>query len=137
MLGVPRTASTNDIKKAYRALAARYHPDKHRGNELEDLAKEKLTQLNEAYETLKDSDRRAEYDSRLHGQSPFPTGTRYGPQPNMTGALRSVVRTLLVIAVVFLTLRFVRSPRAIAVIGVVLLLSWFLPRVIRKLRRKK
>lgn len=134
---MPRSASMKEIKKAYRALAARYHPDKHRGNDLEDLAREKLAQLNEAYETLRDPDRRAEYDNRLRGQSPFPSATGNGPRKEMARALSATVRILLVVGVVFLTLRFVRNPKAIAIIGVVLLISWFLPRIVKKLQGRK
>ena len=62
MLGVAHAASPGETKKAYRTLATRYHPDKHKGNELEELAREKLAALNEAYETLSDPGRRAGHE---------------------------------------------------------------------------
>jgi len=52
ILGLDRTASKQDIIRAYRKLAARYHPDKHQGNPLADLAEEKFKEINEAYQAL-------------------------------------------------------------------------------------
>jgi hypothetical protein len=49
VLGIPRTASQSEIRKAYIALARRYHPDLHRGSR---FAEEKFKQINEAYQTL-------------------------------------------------------------------------------------
>jgi molecular chaperone DnaJ len=58
LLGVPRDASEADIKKAYRKLAMEYHPDR---NDAAD-AEEKFKEITEAYEVLKDSEKRARYD---------------------------------------------------------------------------
>jgi len=52
VLGVPKNATQDEIKKAYRKLAKQYHPDKYIGNPLSDLAAEKFKEINEAYETL-------------------------------------------------------------------------------------
>lgn len=52
VLGVPHGASEEQIKKAYRELARKYHPDNYAGNPLADLAQEKMKEINEAYETL-------------------------------------------------------------------------------------
>ena len=60
ILGVGKNASADEIKKAYRRLAVQYHPDKQGGNE------EKFKELNEAYEVLKDSDKRKRYDQFGH-----------------------------------------------------------------------
>ena len=58
ILGVPRDAENSDIKKAYRKLARKYHPDVN-----EDAgAEEKFKEVNEAYEVLKDSDKRQAYE---------------------------------------------------------------------------
>jgi curved DNA-binding protein len=57
-LGVSRDAETSDIKKAYRKLARKYHPDVNQ----EAGAEEKFKQVNEAYEVLKDTDKRQAYD---------------------------------------------------------------------------
>lgn len=59
ILGVSRTASESDIKKAYRSLSRELHPDKHKG----DKAKEqKFKEVNEAYEVLSDPQKKAQYD---------------------------------------------------------------------------
>lgn len=52
VLGVSRTASDDEIKKAYRDLARKYHPDNYANNPLADLAQEKMKQINEAYDTI-------------------------------------------------------------------------------------
>src|ERR1041385_4008058 len=59
ILGVPRTAAEDEIKKAYRKLARKYHPDVSK----ETNAKEKFQEVSEAYETLRDKEKRAAYDS--------------------------------------------------------------------------
>ncbi len=68
LLGVPRDASADDIKKAYRKLALQYHPDRNK----EDGAAEKFAQINAAYATLSDPEKRAHYDR--FGSEPGPTG---------------------------------------------------------------
>ncbi|MBP7402748.1 MAG: DnaJ domain-containing protein, partial [Clostridia bacterium] len=52
VLGVRIGATQEQIKKAYRELVKKYHPDKYKDHPLEDLAKEKMQEINEAYETL-------------------------------------------------------------------------------------
>ena len=70
-LGVSSSASPEQIKKAYRKLAREWHPDRNKAEN----ANEKFMQINEAYETLSDAEKRAEYDNfgRSAGQS---QGTR-------------------------------------------------------------
>lgn len=53
MLGVSPNASDDEIKKAYRDLARKYHPDNYAGNDLADLAAEKMKEINEAYDVIK------------------------------------------------------------------------------------
>jgi molecular chaperone DnaJ len=63
VLGVSRDASDDEIKKAYRKLALKYHPDKNPGDK---TAEEKFKELGEAYEALSDADKRAAYDRFGH-----------------------------------------------------------------------
>ena len=60
VLGVQRGASADDIKKAFRKLARKYHPDVNPGDK---KAEEKFKEINEAYEVLSDSDKRQKYDT--------------------------------------------------------------------------
>jgi len=52
VLGVPQNATDNEIKKAYRELARKYHPDNYHDNPLSDLAQEKMKEINEAYNSI-------------------------------------------------------------------------------------
>ena len=60
LLGVPRNASDEEIKKAYRKLAMQYHPDRNPGKE--DWANQKFKEINEAYGVLGDQEKRNQYD---------------------------------------------------------------------------
>lgn len=51
-LGVSRNATDEEIKKAYRALARKYHPDNYAGSDLADVAEEKMKEINEAYNMI-------------------------------------------------------------------------------------
>ena len=76
VLGVDKSASAEDIKKAYRQLAKKYHPDLNPGNK---EAEEKFKEVNEAYEVLSDADKKARYDQFGHaGVDPSYGGGGYG-----------------------------------------------------------
>ena len=75
VLGVERTAGEDEIKKAYRKLARKYHPDVSK----EPNAKEKFQEASEAYETLRDKEKRAAYDSLGSGYRP---GQDFRPPPD-------------------------------------------------------
>jgi curved DNA-binding protein len=78
-LGVERSASADDIKKAYRKLAHKFHPDISR----EANAKEKFQEVGEAYETLKDAEKRAAYDELGSAYQP---GQDFRPPPDWGAA---------------------------------------------------
>ena len=63
ILGIGRDAGADTIKKAYRRLALKYHPDKNQGNK---EAEEKFKEISEAYEVLSDPKKRATYDQYGH-----------------------------------------------------------------------
>lgn len=64
ILGVSRSASVSEIKKSYLNLAKEYHPDRNKGNP---SAEKKFKEINEAYEILKDEQKKAAYDQFGHG----------------------------------------------------------------------
>ncbi len=74
VLGIGRNATDAEIKKAFRKLAFRYHPDHNR----EDGATEKFKEVNEAYEALADPDKRATYDRFGHGGAQGIFGQGFG-----------------------------------------------------------
>lgn len=69
VLGLQKGASEDEIKKAYRKLAVQYHPDKNPGNK---EAEDKFREATEAYEVLKDTQKRAQYDQ--FGHAAFESG---------------------------------------------------------------
>lgn len=75
ILGVPRGASDDEIKKAYRRLARKYHPDVSKEKD----ATARFQEMAEAYETLKDEEKRAAYDSLGAG---FQPGQDFRPPPD-------------------------------------------------------
>lgn len=75
VLGVPKNASDEEIKKAYRKLAMKYHPDRNQGDGAAKDAEARFKEAKEAYEMLSEADKRAAYDQYGHA----------GVDPNMRG----------------------------------------------------
>ena len=71
ILGVPRGASEEDIKRAYRELAKKYHPDNYTDPNMSELASEKMKEINEAYELLKNGFGGNGYSSYSDGYSVY------------------------------------------------------------------
>lgn len=78
-LGVDRSASADEIKRAYRKLANKHHPDKNKNNP---NAAEQFAKVSEAYEVLSDKDKRAKYD-RLGAN--WQQGEQFQPPPGFEG----------------------------------------------------
>ncbi len=74
ILGITKAASDKDVKKAFRKLALKYHPDKSS----EPGAQDKFREIAEAYEVLRDPDRRRQYDQMGHTSFHRETGFRAG-----------------------------------------------------------
>src|SRR5579864_909890 len=75
ILGVARTATADEIKKSYRRLARKFHPDVSK----EKNAEAKFKEVQEAYEVLRDADKRAAYD---HLGRDFRNGQQFRPPPD-------------------------------------------------------
>jgi molecular chaperone DnaJ len=75
ILGVPKNASDDEIKKAYRKLAMKHHPDRNQGDGAAKDAETRFKEAKEAYEMLSDAEKRAAYDQYGHA----------GVDPNMRG----------------------------------------------------
>ena len=81
VLGVARNASDDELKKAYRKLSSKYHPDRHQGDEAKAQAEAKFKECKEAYEVLSDPQKRAAYNQYGHaGVDPSMRGGSGGPE---------------------------------------------------------
>src|SRR6266571_4075877 len=70
IIGVDRSASEEEIKKAYRRLARQHHPDTQTNEQEKKKAEEKFKEINEAYAALSDQDKRRRYDTFGHAEGP-------------------------------------------------------------------
>jgi curved DNA-binding protein CbpA len=108
VLGVPRTATLAEIRAAYRTAGARYHPDRHQGNPLAELAGAKMAEINRAYEILSDPAHRAAFDggrpAGFPATAPGSTGTTgFGPPGR---SARRLVQAMALLSLLPLAVRF-------------------------------
>lgn len=98
VLGIKEGASYDEIKRAYRELAKKYHPDRYRDNPLADLADEKMREINEAYDTLMKNAGGAyqyqesydqTYENSGASQSQRSTGSQYQSQSTYSSQYQS------------------------------------------------
>lgn len=89
ILGVEKDASEDEIKKSYRKLAKKYHPDLHPDDE---KAQEKFKEVNEAYEVLGDKDKRKQYDT-FGSSANFSGGQNFDPSQYGFGGANSYTYT--------------------------------------------
>ena len=97
VLGVPETATDEEIKKAYRDLARKYHPDNYHDNPLADLAQEKMKDINDAYEQItKERSGRgsggSSYSSYGSGGTAYQRQQQYGSQSSSGSSVLQQVR---------------------------------------------
>src|SRR6266550_6992851 len=78
-LGVPKTATEDEIRSAFRKLARKYHPDVAKDKK---AAEEKFKEINEAYEVLGDPEKRAKYDQL---GANWKNGSEFTPPPQWEG----------------------------------------------------
>ncbi len=106
ILGIPRSADDKEIKKAYRNLARKYHPDvcKDKG------AEEKFKGINEAYSVLSDEQKKAQYDTMGHETFTNASKGSYTVEVHMGGVVSPPTSRVLVISLI--SLAGVRDDRA-------------------------
>ena len=99
VLGVPSTATDEEVKKAYRDLARKYHPDNYHDNPLADLAQERMKEINEAYEEIQTQRKRGasgggySTGASSAGYNPYGSagyGAGYGAYQSYTGPYQRV-----------------------------------------------
>ena len=92
VLGVSPSATEDEIKAAYRALAKKYHPDKYANSDLADLANEKMQEINQAYDTIVKGGFRSNTGSYSYGggytNSNYDNGVDYTTVINLLSANR-------------------------------------------------
>ena len=84
VLGVDPSASDDEVKKAYRELAKKYHPDNYTNNPLKDLADEKMKEINEAYDTITSQ-------RQSHKGSSYNTGARQSSGSSSFAQIRQMI----------------------------------------------
>ncbi len=89
VLGISPNATDDEVKKAYRELARKYHPDSYADNPLSDLAQEKMQEINEAYDAIMNSRKSGGKKGSNNGWNPGSNGSsQYSDIRNMISAGR-------------------------------------------------
>ena len=91
VLGVDRNATKKEIKKAYRKLARKWHPDLNQDNLK--VAEDKMTQINVAYSVLSDDVARIDYDKKLDAQSARKTQGKTKAEPKTSAKTKAEKKT--------------------------------------------
>ena len=80
ILNIPPTATDEEVKRAYRDLARKYHPDNYHDNPLADLAQEKMKEINEAYDQIQKQRKASSAASQSHSYG-YGSGNSYTAAP--------------------------------------------------------
>ena len=91
ILGVERNVSQKDLKKAYKKLARKWHPDLNKDNLK--VAEEKMREINVAYDTLSDEVKRLDYDKKIDAQSQTQGQRKSGRTTSTQGQKKTSART--------------------------------------------
>lgn len=100
VLGVPSSATDEEVKKAYRNLARKYHPDNYHDSPLADVAQEKMKEINEAYEEVQSMRKNGGagqnsyggYGRNPYGQNPYGAYGGYGGDPAFARVRMSIAQ---------------------------------------------
>ena len=90
ILNIPPTATDEEVKRAYRNLARKYHPDNYHDNPLADLAQEKMKEINEAYDQIQKQRKAASAASQSYSYGAGGYGDGYGGSAYGAGRLQQV-----------------------------------------------
>jgi curved DNA-binding protein CbpA len=132
-LGLPPNATLGEVEAAFADIAERYHPSKHKDNDLSALAAEKLAAAEQAYSILRDTRLRSQYD-RAMGLRPNSDSGRV--KQGFTSALMSQLPSLAIkglwLLLTFTYVKLVKNPKIILFTLAALALIWG----IKKMRKR-